>query len=579
MADISAQPVQDWGSLINSFGLGQAQTAQANAGAAQGNANAALIAQQTQGAAIANQKAALGLNLYKQALDSFSQEKADQSATDTTQTPDSGVNTFYDPAKVDTGLRNTFFVNPAGTPQEQKSLLMGAMSGDKGLLDYATQQRDLGVQSRMAVSQKNANDLYDTMTAVTSAPDGLALEALTRIAPGTAKQIRQTISDPEKEDSAAREYATHMAAAVHQYSGRPVEADTGGVYRDKVTGNPVPGLPQAAPSREQIAQLVAKAQERIAIPDAEGHIHNIPLWQVAGASSPEAWALKAAQAGAVPGMPGPTITGGPKAAAIDAINTAAAATKQNAPQPSSTDPVMDKALKDTSYDLPAPKSGLGVSQSPAELEEQKNIVSARRDLYAGAQHTIRQGAQAMTYLQAAQDILDSKGATTGKWSSVLAQAGKWVPGAQFNATTNYQELAKYLGNAALNSANASGNPNHTEGEVELQLHELSPDPSMNDAAVRDMIQKNMANAQYAIDSNRRARTYLAAGKDPRAFADWNQTYWPQQEKVNAPPAAKEKAAPAAKAMPAGAKLNAYATAHFGGDVAKATQYLQSQGYK
>ncbi len=39
------------------------------------------------------------------------------------------------------------------------------------------------------------------------------------------------------------------------------------------------------------------------------------------------------------------------------------------------------------------------------------------------------------------------------------------------------------------------------------------------------------------------------------------------------------AQPKAPAMPTGTKLQTYATAHFGGDVAKAQAYLQSQGYK
>ncbi len=580
MADISAQPVQDWGSLMNSFGLGQAQTAQANAGAAQANANAGLINQQTQGAAISNQKAALGLNLYKQALSSFTQDQADASGTDTSQTPDSGATTFYDPAKVDSSLRQQFFVNPAGTAQEQKSLLTSAMSGDPGLLEYAKQQRDLGVQSRLAVSQKNANDLYDTMSSVSSAPEGLALQALTRIAPATAQQIQKTIADPEAEDSAAREYANHVASAVHQYSGRPVEADTGGVYRDKVTGQPVAGVQQAGMNQEQIANLGVKALELVAIPDASGHTHSIPRWQAAGAASPQAWVLGVMQKGAVPGTPGPTVGGAPKAATQAAVTNAVTAAQPNAPQATSTDPVMAKALQDTDYDLPKQSTKLGVSQSDNEKAEQAKIIDAKTDLLKGASDTTRSAAQAMTYLKAAQSILDSKGATTGQWSSLLATAGRWVPGVQFDKTTNYQELAKYLGNAALNSSKASGNPTHTEGEVELQLNELSPSAKMNDQAVHDLLAKNIANTQYVMDSNRRVRPYLAANKDPRSFGDWNQKYWNQPDVVNGPAAAAPvSAAAGAKALPTGAKLSAYATAHFGGDVGKATQFLQSQGYK
>ena len=587
MADISAQPVNDWGTLINSFGLGQAQTAQANAGAAQGDANAGLANQQAQGAAIANQKAALGLGLYKQALGSFTQEQADasgandQSGTDTSQTPDSGSTSFYDPAKVDSHLRSQFFVDPSGTPQEKKALLAGALSGDKGLLDYATQQRDLGVQSRLANSQKNANDLYDTMTSVSSAPDGLALEALARIAPGTARQIKSTIADPEAEDAAAREYATHVGGAVHQYSGRETVADAGGVYRDKVTAQPVLGAPQAGMNQEQYANLAAKGAELVSIPDASGHEHMVPRWQANNAPSLQAWVQQNVAKGAVPGAPGPTIGGAPKAASQAAAATAAANTSQ--PAPTSTDPVMAKALQDTSYNLPAQSSKLGVSQSENEKNEQNKIVDARTDLLKGAGDTTKSAAQAMTYLKAAQDILDSKGTTTGNWNSLLAQAAKWVPGVQLDSTTNYQELAKYLGNAALNSAKASGNPNHTEGEVELQLNELSPNTRMNDDAVHDLLAKNIANAQYVMDSNRRVRPYLAWGKDPRSFGDWNQKYFAQQDIVNAAkPEPKTPAAAASaslKVLPAGPKLSAYATAHFGGDVAKASQYLQSQGYK
>ncbi len=68
MADIPYTPLADYGQLMQSYPLAQAQITNLQAQAGQANAQTGLIGQQTQGAAIANQKSNVQLDLIRQAL-------------------------------------------------------------------------------------------------------------------------------------------------------------------------------------------------------------------------------------------------------------------------------------------------------------------------------------------------------------------------------------------------------------------------------------------------------------------------------------------------------------------------------
>ena len=142
-------------------------------------------------------------------------------------------------------------------------------------------------------------------------------------------------------------------------------------------------------------------------------------------------------------------------------------------------------------------------------------------------------------------MLDSKGVLpkSGPVAGLIQQAARVVGG---DYATNYQEIAKYLGNAALQNGKANFGKNFTQKEVDLQLNQLSPSNHMTDGAVANLIDSSKRNMQYAIASAQRSRQFLASGGDPQQFADWNQKYWDRSKTVNqgsggggntAPPAA------------------------------------------
>ena len=571
MADVNAVPVQDYGALMSSF-----PTAQANIGLTQ--AQTGIAQAQTTGANISNTTALMTQQLFKTGLNGLlagatAGPGADQSGVAQDGSPTSG--NYFDPAAVDAGLRQRYFVNPAGTPAQQKQIQLANLSGNKGLVDFATSQRDLGVQSSVATNQADANTLYDGMTAVASAPDGAAMRALEAVNTAAAAQIKQSIEDPAMEDTAARQLATHVAASVHQYAGRKVVADAAGVYRDEVTGAPVTGLPQAGLSSQQWLDTAKDAYTLVPVPDGQGGTNMVPKYLAPGqpgGGNANAWvkAMVATRYNAAGASP--TMGGAPAAQANAAANTAAKAAKANAPIPGSSDPVLNKALADTTYDLKnqpdLPTYRPGHTPTTTEQGALDDVKNSRAATFKDTQAILGPQQQALTFYKAAQDILDTKGAKTSAYAPIIAEAKRWVPGFDSLDTSNYQELAKYLSNAAIQSA-AAVFPKMTDSAKKLALNVLNPSASMNDTATRNMISTNMKNSQYLIDTANRFKAYNMAGKDPRSFYDWNRQYFKQEDVVNG----------TGKAMPTGDKFATYAKTHFGGDAAKATAFLQSQGYK
>ncbi len=356
MADVPAVGVQDWGNLMTSFGQGLASTNATNAQANEATARTGLIQQQTQGANMQNQLMKARMPVILKALADYNPQADDSGVTGGNGTelqatpgtvgkpisanpnnptaPSAGVpnnpatdptaTNWYDNARVDAGLRARYFVNPAGTPQDIKNIMGAALSGDPGLLESAKQQRQLGVDSRLAQSQSDASNLYETMTnGVVNAPEGRALDALEAISPAAAEQIRKLIPDSVVEDDAARAFASHVANTVHQYSGRKVVADTAGDWRDEVTGNKLTGATKTALSSEQIAQLAEKGNELVPMKNSDGTESQVHRYFAEGSPNLKQWMTKVADKNNVPGA-SPSVTGVPRAQFQSAANDAVA---------------------------------------------------------------------------------------------------------------------------------------------------------------------------------------------------------------------------------------------------------------
>lgn len=603
MADINPGPVVDWGNMIAGTGLTQAQT-----GLAQQQSQSAQ--QDVQQKQMSNQIMRAKMPLIMHALADYTNDSNASAAggvpTSTSSAANGGAggstrtsgaddsnasgatpeNSWWDPNQTDAGLRSAFFVPPV-TQQEMQRMQRAALTGDPSLVQLEQMRREQRIQSQSAQSQQGSQQLFEAMHTVSDADEGNALAQLDAVAPNASKRIRAMIPDSADEDQAARQYAEHVAQTVHQYTGREVVARPDGTYIDKTTGMTVPGE-RSGMSDEQYSKLVQEAVKLVPVPDGQGHVISVPAYKANGFPSPDAMVMQGLSNQGHPGAQS-TITGAPKA--DTRAKVAAAVQKvqaQNTPDatgvaaqpgavtntPGNTapiDPQTTKAMQDSSFRFQGPKTPANATRSPDEQKVYDNYTENTNNLNKDSGDATKAASQALTYLRAAQDVMNSKGGTTGAWQSVIAQAARWLPGVQVPATSNYQELAKYLGNAALANAKGIYGPKMTQSEVMLQLHELSPSVSMNDDTVKDLLSTNMRSAQYTIDTAKRAAAYTKIGNDPAKFPQWNQKYWPQEDIVNAKPAASvasaattksaAPAAPAAKPTYSDAQIQSYYNTH------------------
>jgi hypothetical protein len=271
---------------------------------------------------------------------------------------------------------------------------------------------------------------------------------------------------------------------------------------------------------------VAEAQTLVEVPQSDGSTVQVPKWRAVGAASPQAYAQQTAGAGQTP------TNGAGAAPARSAPSRVPRVAPAEQPQAQVAAPLA-KALADTEFKVSTPPVRSGVSPTPAALEQQKATVGARTELLKDSQDATSTAAQSLTYLNAAQQIISAKGMPpTGIPGQLQMEISKWTGGTGVNAT-NYQEVAKYLSNSALQNARATYGARMTQSEVQLQLNEMNPSLHMTPTAVGALVQENARNAQYAIDSASRAPKFLAAGGDPQKFAQWNQQYFPRQTIVNA----------------------------------------------
>lgn len=547
MADVSALPVQDWGNMMTSFGKGIADQQQTQA-------QTGLIQQQTQTAGMQNQLMRARMPLIMHALQDFNTSQnggsdasgegaapAGGSDSSGATAPDASKN-WYDPARVDAGLRQRFFVNPAGSPQEMQSIVRAGVIGDPGLLEAAKAQREIGVAQRLGQNQSDANGLYESMSSVASAPEGSAIDALSAISPQAAAQIRKLIPDNVEEDAAARQYASHVASTVHQYSGREVVPDTGGTFRDKTTGEPVTGVPNASMNQEQWTNLANHEQELIPVKNSDGSESQIPRWQAEHNQSLQQAIMRAAAKGQLPGA-SPTVSGAPRqqaqAAASTAAKTAPPAQPQS-PQQSPQQPPpaaggpLSIALGDKSFRMQTPPTVQGTSQNLEQQETVKQTVKQRGELNEAASENAQAAAQALASFKAAKAIMEAPdgsklgGVLPGAIYQELARLG-------FNTDTGAHriEAAKYLTNGALQNLKTVYGAKPGVFDVKVNLEQAFPNvKEMNDASIKDLIDTNIRNSQYIRDSASRIPMYLQAGNRPTDFNTWNEKYFPRAETVN-----------------------------------------------
>lgn len=610
MADVSPQGVTDFGSLMTSFG--------------QGMANQNLTNQQAQGLSLQNKVTAARVPIIVQALKDYGnsvngsgspitpggmpeeqeqqqqqQQTEDQSGV---ESPSSNAS-WYNPAQIDAGLRNRYFVNPAGTQAEVQNIVRAGMAGDPGLLASAKAQRQFGVQQRLAQSQYDSSNLYDAMTAVVNSPSDEALSTLEAIAPRTAARIKQQIPDDANEDGAARAYAAHVAGAVHMYTGREVLTRPDGTYVDKTTGQPVPGVERSGMTQEQWANLAEKGMQMVSQPQSDGSTKFVPTYQAAGFNNLQDWVMRTAAGAGVQGAL-PTISGAPAAAAHAGAAAAvqhvqAAANRATQPpsgtpgtpaaagalSPATATPQLRAALADTSWrDPSAPGQTRAIpGQTMSTLNQglTQTYIAQRKAAQDEFSTDATAASQALMNFKAAYQILNASDGThlnaisglPGAISQMLGRAG-------YDTTTADQrvEAAKYLTNAAVAGIKNTYGSRPAMFDVKVNLEKAFPNiEDMPYNAMKKLTLSQIKQTSYMRDSAVRGSMYINAGNRPTDFPSWNEHYFPRSDILvpgssknnggTAPTANKPKWSPA--------QITKYAKQYFGGDEGKANAYLES----
>lgn len=496
-----------------------------------------------------------------------------QQAQENSGTADSSI---LNPGAIEEAMRGKYFVPPV-TPQEYNRLIKSYTvdPGDQYGLGpkRAMAMIEMRKTQQTAQSQQGSRNDFDALSAVTDAPDGQAMNVLQASHPEVYAAIkRQFAKDPNEdrdEEDQARLFAAHAAGAVHQYTGRAAKEDKAGVYRDEATGIPIPGVEKVGLSSEQYLKLAHEAIAPTQIDDGSGGKLTVPAWRaavIAGAKNingPGDWIMVNASH---QGLPGAASTLSPNSAqkqaarstAQDAVDKAtaqraAAPSVNGAPAPSPTgvgtarnaqgniDQQLTDALHDTKYDYKPSNNGepytpsIGHTPPPPVMDDMKKQTDARNELAKTSSQGIGASQAALTMYKAAQDVLAKGNYDGGAWNAELAKYSKWLPaGWQNHMTGDYQEVAKYLGNAALQSGKGMFQK-MTQMEAKMLLNELSPSPGMDPTAMRDMIAKGAKIAQYSVDSAKRVPAYLHANKDANQFGTWNQDHFPMETETKVTP--------------------------------------------
>jgi hypothetical protein len=486
---------------------------------------------------------------------------------------------FYQPDKIDAALRNQYFV-PQFTPQEMAALRKAYLVDPNDQYGMGPKRvmamHDMRIAQATQQNQLDSRDDFDKLSAVTDAPDGRAMDVLEASHPETVAAIRrQFAKDPNEdmdEDAAARMFASHVAGAVHQYTGRKAVKDDAGVYRDEDTGIPIPGVEKVGLSSAQYIKLAQDAiTPSVDMPDGNGGTIKVAPWKAAqmmGAKNingPGDWIMvQASQRG----LPGASSTLSPNSAQKQEAHTVAQAALDKAQSNHASAPdtnasgtpksvngtgtarnaqgnvnlPLTTALQDKDFDYkPLNPDGspyqpqIGHTPPPSVIDDMKKQTDARNQLRQTSNQGVGAAQAALTMYKAAQDVLAKGNYNGGAWNAELAKYGKWLPaGWQDHMTGDYQEVAKYLGQAALQAGKGIF-AKMTQKEAEWMKNELNPSPGMDPTAMRDMISKGAKVAQYSLDSAQRVPAYLNSGKEANSFPTWNQRHFPMETETQVTP--------------------------------------------
>lgn len=512
------------------------------------------------------------------------------------------VKPYADSGAIAEARRKENWIEPV-TQQEQQRIYRGVVAsmmpgGSPAFLEQAKMQREYRVMQQTNAAQYRSSQLYDTMTAVADPNNKDPLGALGAL-PGQAQVAAKIKQDHQGDDAgaqdAARKYAELTAFHVHQYTGNPTDLQNG-VLVDTKKGQPVTGQHQVLTglSSEQRDKFMQYVQQDLLVKFTDNTSQPMARWKAPvdqggyggitpdallrrqdafarqnfndpnfrpGATSwdaPTAIGNRPANAKA----PGTTSTGvAPAPGAKPATGAALQQINQNpppkpaditGPAPPSGTPAYEQrvgtALQDPDYKArfaPANLPHVPGAPIPGADEGVKTYMKDQGELRTYGGQISQTSATSMMNLRAAKEILsrDTALPLTGPFGAIAQKLS--ALGYNTDTATARQEAAKYLTNFAVSSLKETYGSRPAAFDVKINLEQAFPNVSaMGSAAIKDLIDSQMTQAQYLKDSGERAQRY-ANGKslEPGSFPTWNEKYFPKEDilksNANAPPTGAE----------------------------------------
>jgi hypothetical protein len=528
MADIGGPQIQDYGALGTSMLRGLAD---ANAT----NTNAQLAQAQTQGAQLANKLKALQLSYLSQANAVAPDQQQVPSGSGQGAAPSTVGDTDVDPATIDQHTQANYAPTAAAPPpwlRQKAYLLSMAGMGDAGklLLDnYAASMNALNLQKL-----QGASTAYSQMQTVAGAPDGTAVETLSRIDPAAADALRAKYKDdtPEQFDKDVRDYATAYGGSLFKYTGRELTVGTDGVARDNKTNKPVLGGVPAGLSTKDITDLSNKLDAPTDMPMSDGSTAKVPAWQAMGYRSKTAALYAEAGKTVAPPSPAPTPVAAPPAApgAVPRIVSGA--------QPSALQPVQVSGQRASAPAQTPPDNGLlpgvnvaqlpkaaqptvvpGRSQSPSAAID-ANAVSTERvtQLKDAAQQQADDAKQRSLLQQAQNELASINPRTVGPGSGYYNDFLKAISAASGKAPDDYVDqvvLDKFLNQiGAGNVRQLLSGQRITNQEMMTFLTRGSPSTEQPLNGIKRIVSYMAADNDYDSRLQRTRIAALQTGADP-----------------------------------------------------------------
>lgn len=533
MADISAQPIPELGNLLTSFPRNEANIANteantqlAGAQTGQSQASTGLLQQQTQ-------KTAFEVQMIKQAMEAMknlptgeAEKSGEQEAADPTETGiASSLNHKFQPP------------NPMGPPGLQQ-YINGAAWVNPAEAQRASDMRDKLVSGQLLKNQNEANDVFQTATALTNSNAGLQ-SLLTTTHPGTyLNNVGKAIASmqdktPEEKDDMARSAIAAAAKYSHQYTGREI-TPAGDQHVDKTTGFPVAAPPIGPTAGEQIdIGKWANTPQTVTIDNRETSIKPKDLGiksyadltknkSVKFSVPPPSGQNSSGNASSAGQPPAPT-PGGPMTPA-QARN--APSSQGGAPIPG-LKPEQSDFVKSQPPGFPTIASNQKLNATDTKqrdiyLEQAKDLAKNTSLEYGRAQDSV-------TQIGRINKLLATPGITLGPGSHEYSQARtvleNWIgtPSGQAGA---YQILSKVLNASEMNDLLQQF---HSEGaqvrlgayESRLIMEKLAANPNLTKSAIQQMLKWQASDAQYTMDKSKVASALLQSGK---AVANFDTNY-------------------------------------------------------